>query len=69
LPDAVRGAETENEAKKTVELEIGSTLAEVEKKLILETLASARGDKSKTASTLGIGRKTLYRKLQQYGQE
>ncbi|HEY6331399.1 MAG TPA: sigma 54-interacting transcriptional regulator [Blastocatellia bacterium] len=69
LPDAVRGAETENEAKKTVELEIGSTMAEVEKKFIIETLASARGDKSKTASTLGIGRKTLYRKLQQYGQE
>ena len=69
LPDAVRGAETEADARKTIEMEIGSSMDDVEKKVILETLAFTRGDKSKTANILGIGRKTLYRKLQQYGQE
>ena len=69
LPDAVKGAETETDAKKTVELEIGTTMDEVEKHLILETLNYTRGDKSRAAQILGIGRKTLYRKLQQYGHE
>ena len=39
---------------------------EVERRVILETLAYTRGDKSRTAQILGIGRKTLYRKLDQY---
>jgi two-component system response regulator HydG len=69
LPDAVKGAETETDAKKTVELEIGTTMDDVEKHVILETLNYTRGDKSRAAQILGIGRKTLYRKLQQYGHE
>jgi DNA-binding NtrC family response regulator len=69
LPDAVRGAESESDPQKTVELEIGSSMYEVEKRVILETLSFTRGDKSRTAQILGIGRKTLYRKLQQYNQE
>jgi two-component system response regulator HydG len=67
LPDAVRGAESEANARKTVEVEVGTTIDEVEKRLILETLTFTGGDKSRTAQMLGIGRKTLYRKLQQYG--
>lgn len=66
LPDNVRGAETEGESRKTVELEIGTTMDEVEKRVIMETLAYTRGDKSRAAQVLGIGRKTLYRKLQRY---
>jgi two-component system response regulator HydG len=66
LPDTVRGAETEAESRKTVELEIGTKMDEVEKRLIMETLAFTRGDKSRAAQMLGIGRKTLYRKLQKY---
>jgi two-component system response regulator HydG len=69
LPDAVKGAETESDAKKTVELEIGTTMDDVEKHVILETLNYTRGDKSRAAQILGIGRKTLYRKLQQYGHD
>jgi two-component system response regulator HydG len=67
LPDAVRGAESEANARKTVEVEVGTPIEEVEKRLILETLTFTGGDKSRTAQMLGIGRKTLYRKLQQYG--
>ncbi|HYP27993.1 MAG TPA: sigma 54-interacting transcriptional regulator [Blastocatellia bacterium] len=66
LPDNVRGAESETGARKIVEVEVGATIDDVEKRLILETLAYTRGDKSRTAQILGIGRKTLYRKLQQY---
>ncbi len=69
LPDSVRGADTEEDAPKTIEVEIGTPIDEIEKRVILETLAQTRGDKSRTAQILGIGRKTLYRKLQQYNQE
>ncbi len=68
LPDAVRGAESETDAPRTVEIEIGSTISDIEKRVIVETLAHTRGDKSRAAQILGIGRKTLYRKLQQYEQ-
>jgi two-component system response regulator HydG len=66
LPDSVRGAESENDERKTVELEVGASMEEVEKRVILETLAYTKGDKSRAAQILGIGRKTLYRKLLQY---
>ncbi|MBI3649748.1 MAG: sigma-54-dependent Fis family transcriptional regulator [Acidobacteria bacterium] len=67
LPDAARGAENEVDARQTVEIEVGTPIDEVEKRLILETLSYNNGDRTRTAQMLGIGRKTLYRKLQQYG--
>ncbi|HZS43921.1 MAG TPA: sigma 54-interacting transcriptional regulator [Blastocatellia bacterium] len=68
LPDTIRGAEHEPDAPRTIEVELGSTMDTIEKQVILETLGLAKGDKTRTAQILGIGRKTLYRKLQQYGQ-
>jgi DNA-binding NtrC family response regulator len=65
LPHAVRGAET----SKSIELEVGSTIDEAEKRMIMQTLAYTRGDRSRAAQILGIGRKTLYRKLQKYRPE
>ncbi|HXG93673.1 MAG TPA: sigma 54-interacting transcriptional regulator [Blastocatellia bacterium] len=65
LPDAVRGAET----SRSIELEVGTTIDEAEKRMILQTLAYTRGDRSRAAQILGIGRKTLYRKLQKYNHE
>ena len=41
-------------------------IAEVEKHAILNAMAEAKGDKLLAAQMLGIGKTTLYRKLQQY---
>lgn len=43
------------------------SMAEAERQAIEQMLAHTSGDKSKAAKLLGIGRKTLYRKLEQYG--
>ncbi len=50
----------------TLSLEVGVTLSEAEKQLIIATLAQCGGNKTKAADVLGIGRKTLHRKLQDY---
>jgi DNA-binding NtrC family response regulator len=42
-------------------------MAECEKIIIRDTLSHCKGNKSKTAETLEIGRKTLIRKLEDYG--
>ena len=41
-------------------------MEEAEKKIIMETIAFAKGNKSKAAELLGIGRKTLHRKLAEW---
>jgi two-component system response regulator HydG len=43
------------------------TLDELERAYILEVLTSVSGNKSRAADILGIDRKTLYRKLGEYG--
>ena len=45
---------------------MGTTLKEVEKSAILTTLAREDGNKSKTAKSLGIDRRTLHNKLHDY---
>jgi DNA-binding NtrC family response regulator len=42
------------------------TLAEIERRYILETLASVNQDKARAANVLGIDLSTLYRKLKRY---
>jgi DNA-binding NtrC family response regulator len=44
----------------------GTSLAEIERWLILETLRAYKGNKAATAKILGIDRRTLYRKLETY---
>ena len=63
LPPGIRDAQEDD----TVHIPVGSSLADTEKILIRETLAAQGGNKSRTAEILGIGRKTLYQKLQDYG--
>src|SRR3989442_3735867 len=42
-------------------------LADVEKDLILRALAFYKDDKEAAASALGISRRTIYRRLKEYG--
>lgn len=44
-----------------------STLVEIEKNLIEKTLRELNGNKTKTANTLGISLRNLYRKIEKYG--
>jgi DNA-binding NtrC family response regulator len=43
------------------------TLADVEKELILRALAVYNNDKEEAARALGISRRTIYRRLKEYG--
>ena len=45
---------------------MGTTLKEIEKSAILTTLARENGNRSKTAKSLGIDRRTLHNKLRDY---
>ena len=47
----------------TVTFNLPVTMDEAEMRLILETISYAKGNKTKAADLLGIGRKTLHRKL------
>ena len=55
---------SQHNSQDVVQIPVGLTLDAAEKMYIQETLAVNRGNKSKTADVLGIGRKTLHRKLQ-----
>ena len=49
-----------------IEIPMGITLDEAEKIIVEGTLAANGNNKSKTAEILGIGRKTLHRKLDEW---
>ena len=49
-----------------IEIELPSSMDEIEKQVIEATLDYANGDKSRASRLLNIGRKTLYRKLELY---
>jgi len=59
LPPALRDASDEG----WIRIRQGSTMEECQRIIIQETLSGCKGNKSKTADILGIGRKTLLRKL------
>ncbi len=61
LPRALRSQSEE----KVITIPIGITMDEAEKIIIQENLAANKGNKSRTADILGIGRKTLHRKLEE----
>lgn len=53
----------------TVTFNLPVTMDEAEMRLILETISYAKGNKTKAADLLGIGRKTLHRKLAEHNGE
>jgi DNA-binding NtrC family response regulator len=64
-PDISATAEDEG----SIRIPMGTTMAESEKLIIRSTLNFAKGNKSRTAEILGIGRKTLHRKIHDFGME
>jgi DNA-binding NtrC family response regulator len=46
-----------------IRIPLGSTMEAAEKIIIRDTLSSVKGNKSRAADVLAIGRKTLHRKL------
>ncbi len=63
LPSYVRA----KDEKSSLKIPAGVDLSEVEKRYILFTLENSGGNKTKTSEILNIGRKTLHRKLAEYG--
>ncbi|MCL1818481.1 MAG: sigma-54 dependent transcriptional regulator [Spirochaetaceae bacterium] len=63
LPPSVGGSAEEN----SVRIALGTSMADAEKQIILGTLGHVRGNKSRAADVLDISRKTLHRKLKDYG--
>lgn len=61
LPSALQ----ENMEEKSIRIPLGISMEEAEMIIIQENLAANNGNKSKTADILGIGRKTLQRKLEE----
>ncbi len=62
LPSSVKATDEE----KVISIPIGITMEEAEKIIIQENLAANNNNKSKTADILGIGRKTLHRKIEEW---
>jgi DNA-binding NtrC family response regulator len=44
----------------------GTSLSEVEKTMIIQTLKAVKGNKLKASNILGISRRSLYNKLEEY---
>ena len=62
LPSSIRAQSEE----KTISIPISISMEEAEKIIIQENLAANNNNKSKTADILGIGRKTLHRKIEEW---
>jgi two-component system response regulator HydG len=69
LPERIRAFEARHVLVAGDDLEELVSLEEVEKRYILKVLQAAGGNKSLAAKQLGVGRRTLYRKLGEYGVE
>ena len=63
---ARRSVEEEPEPEPPCIYRPGMTMAEVEKATILAVLEEHRGNRRKAAQVLGIGERTLYRKLKEF---
>ncbi len=54
------------QAGQEIRIQTGSTLPEIERLSIIKTLQMAKGNKLKAAEILGISRRSLYNKLEEY---
>lgn len=68
IPEEVLNPPTDFEANNgpCLRVNVGSSIADVEKELIFATLEECRGKKEKAANILGVSMKTLYNRLRDY---
>ena len=68
LPDDIQGTSTDAPSSMSVSDDlIGHTLEEVERHYITEALKLSQGNREEAAKMLGIGERTLYRKIKDFG--
>jgi len=65
LPPGIRACSDEG----WIRIPLGTSMEEAEKIIIRETVSSQKGNQSKAADILGIGRKTLHRKMPGWDEE
>ncbi|MCW9706740.1 sigma-54 interaction domain-containing protein [Fodinibius salsisoli] len=72
IPSHIKGGDNiypvnfESEFDKYIQIPIGISLAEVERKVINHTLSSVDNNKTEASKILGFSRKTLHNKLERY---
>jgi len=66
LPPTIARSGAERDA---IRIHLGTRLDDAEREIIRSTLSANGGNKTRTAEILGIGRKTLHRKIAEYGLE
>jgi DNA-binding NtrC family response regulator len=71
LPEEVGGRQRVEDLPdgEVIRIPAGTSLPDAERTIILDTLARTGGNKTSAARILGIGLRTLYRKLDQYEEE
>jgi two-component system response regulator HydG len=67
IPDEIRPAGAGGEERPGVIQPGATSLQDAERVLIEQTLASTDGNRQQTAAILGIGERTLYRKIKEFG--
>jgi two-component system response regulator HydG len=67
LPNSLQELAAEDSPLPAAALVPGKTLKEIERQMILKTLEECKGNRTRAAEVLGIGRRTLQLKLKEYG--
>jgi DNA-binding NtrC family response regulator len=67
IPEQVRATDEPEDTRASVGSLAGASLQQLEKRAIRETLRLTKGNREQAATMLGIGERTLYRKLKEYG--
>jgi transcriptional regulator with PAS, ATPase and Fis domain len=64
LPPDIRAATSSG---RTIQIPVGGSMRDAEREIIRATLRETEGNRARAAKMLGLGRKTLYRKMALYG--
>ena len=64
LPEYVTAQSSD---EKSLVIDLGTSLKDIEKLVLTKTLELVKGNKAKVAQLLGIGVKTVHRKFEEYG--